>query len=283
MKDINNSGSFGIAKPSTINQNEINEYRDDIRMLKAMLVYLEGNEHSAVEMVIHTRNGRKMSHAVETNANMVTALKLELADIQGLLYNAESDSRKNLPGSTEPTQVVCKTRSGVTWLDGLGLDATFTVVVEITSNHTFLSKPFNKVYFHNGACALVIDNCVSGKSTDRRHRVQLKPASIIDFDLLKKVYQDDSCMFYPSNEVHNSAATVLNAVPGQGQSLASILSKISEMETRIEKLATHENSDHRNLIQDLIGIAQQTKSEIHAIKNPFVIHPSMFHKPVTNI
>jgi hypothetical protein len=163
----NSHSAKGLAPVSTINQNEINEYRDDIRMLKAMLVYLEGNEHSAVEMVIHTRSGRKMHHAVETNANMVTALKLELADIQALLYNAESEQ-----------------------------------------------KP-----------------------------------------------------------------TVLNASPGQGNAFASIVKKIGDLKvTGFPAPATIQQSD---FYKELLQIVMDAREQVGAIKNPFVIDPSMFHKPVS--
>jgi hypothetical protein len=155
-----------LAPVSTINQNEINEYRDDIRMLKAMLVYLEGNERSAVEMVIHTRDGR-ICHSVETNANVVTALKLELADIQALLYNAESEQ-----------------------------------------------KP-----------------------------------------------------------------PVLNASPGQGNAFASIVKKIGDLKvTGFPAPATIQQSD---FYKELLQIVMDAREQVGAIKNPFVIDPSMFHKPVS--
>jgi hypothetical protein len=74
--------------------NEIKEYQDDIRLLKTMLNYLEGNEDSTVRIEIHLSQGGCMVYGAENNFNVVSCLKAELVDVSNLLTKAETAQKE---------------------------------------------------------------------------------------------------------------------------------------------------------------------------------------------
>lgn len=69
--------------------NMLSEYKSDVRLLKVMLMYLEGNDDAACNIVVHLPGNNSLEYSIENNVNLVGAIKAELIDVDDLIQREE--------------------------------------------------------------------------------------------------------------------------------------------------------------------------------------------------